>query len=98
LGRRDAELEEHVRHLSEGDQFLGNLHEDRITMLAEGVRVPTHPFSVLPEFQYLLAGRKLEKDLDPYSNKGTEEKWVQAGNLVLTVVPARRFLLPKRED
>jgi uncharacterized protein (DUF362 family) len=28
-----------VRHLSEGGQFLGNLHEDRITMLAEGVRV-----------------------------------------------------------
>ena len=46
-----------VRHLSEGGQFLGNLHEDRITMLAEGVTVPTHPFSVLPEFQYLLAGR-----------------------------------------
>jgi uncharacterized protein (DUF362 family) len=46
-----------VRHLSEGDRFLGNLHEDRITMLAEGVRVPTRPFSVLPEFQYLLAGR-----------------------------------------
>jgi uncharacterized protein (DUF362 family) len=46
-----------VRHLSEGDRFLGNLHEDRITMLAEAVRVPTRPFSVLPEFQYLLAGR-----------------------------------------
>jgi hypothetical protein len=23
-----------VRHLSEADQFLGNLHEDRITMFA----------------------------------------------------------------
>jgi uncharacterized protein (DUF362 family) len=46
-----------VRHLSEGGQFLGNLHEDRITMLAEGVSVPTRPFSVLPEFQYLLARR-----------------------------------------
>ncbi|HUA19960.1 MAG TPA: DUF362 domain-containing protein [Bryobacteraceae bacterium] len=44
-----------VRHLSEGGQFLGNLHEDRITMLAEGVSVPTRPFSVLPEFHYLLA-------------------------------------------
>jgi uncharacterized protein (DUF362 family) len=46
-----------VRHLSEGGQFLGNLHEDQITMLAEGVSVPTRPFSVLPEFQYLLARR-----------------------------------------
>jgi len=46
-----------VRHLSEGGQFLGNLHEDRITMLAERVSVPTRPFSVLPEFQYLLARR-----------------------------------------
>jgi uncharacterized protein (DUF362 family) len=46
-----------VRHLSEGGQFLGNLHEDQITMLAEGVSVPSRPFSVLPEFQYLLTRR-----------------------------------------
>jgi uncharacterized protein (DUF362 family) len=46
-----------VWHLSEGGRFLGNLHEDRITMLAEGVSVPTRPFSVLREFQYLLARR-----------------------------------------
>jgi uncharacterized protein (DUF362 family) len=46
-----------VRHLSEGGQFLGNAREDRITMLGEEVRTPARPFSVLPEFQYLLAGR-----------------------------------------
>jgi uncharacterized protein (DUF362 family) len=46
-----------VRHLSEGGQFLGNLHEDRITMLGEEVIVPTRPFSVLADFQYLLVQR-----------------------------------------
>lgn len=46
-----------IRHLSEGGQFLGNAREDRITMLGEEVRTPARPFSVLPEFQYLLAGR-----------------------------------------
>jgi uncharacterized protein (DUF362 family) len=46
-----------VRHLSEGGQFLGNLHEDRITMLGEEVIVPTRPFSVLADFQYLLVRR-----------------------------------------
>ena len=44
-----------VRHLSEGSHFLGNLREDRIRMLAEEVGAPTRPFSVLPEFRYLLA-------------------------------------------
>jgi hypothetical protein len=44
-----------VRHLSEGGHFLGNLREDRIRMLAEEVGPPTRPFSVLPEFRYLLA-------------------------------------------
>ena len=43
-----------VRHLPEGGQFLGNLQEDRITMLGERLSVPTRPFSVLPAFQYLL--------------------------------------------
>jgi uncharacterized protein (DUF362 family) len=46
-----------VRHLSEGGQFLGNLHEDRITMLGEEVIVPTRPFSVLADLQYLLVQR-----------------------------------------
>jgi uncharacterized protein (DUF362 family) len=44
-----------IRHLSEGGKFLGNLPEDRVTMLAEEVRTPARPFSVLPEFQYLIA-------------------------------------------
>jgi uncharacterized protein (DUF362 family) len=44
-----------VRHLSGGGHFLGNLREDRIRMLAEEVGAPTRPFSVLPEFRYLLA-------------------------------------------
>jgi uncharacterized protein (DUF362 family) len=44
-----------VRHLSAARHFLGNRREDRITMLAEGVGAPTRPFSVLPEFRYLLA-------------------------------------------
>jgi uncharacterized protein (DUF362 family) len=46
-----------VRHLSEGCHFLGNLREDRIRMLAEGVGAPTRPFSVLPEFRYLFAAK-----------------------------------------
>jgi uncharacterized protein (DUF362 family) len=44
-----------IRHLSEGGKFLGNLQEDRVTMLGEEVRTPARPFSVLPEFQYLIA-------------------------------------------
>jgi len=46
-----------VRHISEAGQFLGNLREDRITMLGEEVSVPTRPFSVLADFQYLLVRR-----------------------------------------
>jgi uncharacterized protein (DUF362 family) len=46
-----------VRHLSAACHFLGNLGEDRIRMLAEGVGAPTRPFSVLPEFRYLLAAK-----------------------------------------
>src|SRR3984885_3472208 len=46
-----------VRHLSEGCHFLGNLREDRIRMLAQGVGAPTRPFSVLPEFRYLVAAK-----------------------------------------
>jgi uncharacterized protein (DUF362 family) len=44
-----------VRHLSDGGRFLGNLHTERITMLAESVQRPTRPFTVLPEFEYLRA-------------------------------------------
>ena len=44
-----------IRHLYEGSKFLGNLQEDRVTMLGEEVRTPARPFSVLPEFQYLIA-------------------------------------------
>lgn len=44
-----------VRHLSDGSRFLGNLHADRIAMLAEPAETPIRPFAVLPEFQYLVA-------------------------------------------
>jgi uncharacterized protein (DUF362 family) len=44
-----------VRHLSDGGRFLGNLNAERITMLGEKVQPPTRPFSVLPDFQYLVA-------------------------------------------
>ncbi len=47
-----------VRHLSEGSRFLGNLRADRIAMLAEHAETQVHPFSVLPEFQYLLTGEQ----------------------------------------
>ena len=46
-----------VRHLAEARRFLGNLREDRITMLAAGANTPTFPFSVLPQFHYLQAAR-----------------------------------------
>ena len=44
-----------VRHLLDGSRFLGNLRADRITMLAEPAETRIRPFSVLPEFQYLVA-------------------------------------------
>jgi uncharacterized protein (DUF362 family) len=44
-----------IRHLSDGSRFLGNLHADRIAMLAEPVETPVRPFAMLPEFQYLVA-------------------------------------------
>jgi uncharacterized protein (DUF362 family) len=44
-----------VRHLSDGSRFLGNLGVDRITMLAEPVETRIRPFTVLPEFRYLVA-------------------------------------------
>jgi hypothetical protein len=46
-----------VWHLSEGRHFLGNLREDRFRMLAEGVGALKRPFSVLPEFRYLLVAK-----------------------------------------
>jgi uncharacterized protein (DUF362 family) len=44
-----------VQHLSDGGRFLGNLNAERITLLGEPVHPPTRPFSVLPDFQYLVA-------------------------------------------
>ena len=46
-----------VRHLSDASRFLGNLSEDRIRMLGEGVETPNSPFSVLPQFHYLQAAK-----------------------------------------
>jgi uncharacterized protein (DUF362 family) len=43
-----------VKYLSEGSRFLGNLREDQIVMLAEHPDAPLRPFSVLPEFSYLV--------------------------------------------
>jgi uncharacterized protein (DUF362 family) len=43
-----------VQHLSDGGRFLGNLNANKITLLGERVESPTLPFSVLPEFQYLI--------------------------------------------
>ena len=44
-----------VQHLSDGGRFLGNLNANRITMLGERVEPPARPFSVLPDFEYLIA-------------------------------------------
>jgi uncharacterized protein (DUF362 family) len=44
-----------VQHLSDGGRFLGNLNAERITLLGEPVHPPARPFSVLPDFQYLVA-------------------------------------------
>jgi uncharacterized protein (DUF362 family) len=44
-----------VQHLSDGGRFLGNLNAERFTILGEPVHPPTRPFSVLPDFQYLVA-------------------------------------------
>jgi uncharacterized protein (DUF362 family) len=43
-----------VQHLSDGGRFLGNVNANKITLLGERVESPTLPFSVLPEFQYLI--------------------------------------------
>ena len=44
-----------VQHLSDGGRFLGNLNSNRIMMLGERVEPPARPFSVLPDFEYLIA-------------------------------------------
>jgi uncharacterized protein (DUF362 family) len=43
-----------VKHLQIAGDFLGNLDERAIEMLAESVSVTTRPFAVLPEFSYLI--------------------------------------------
>lgn len=43
-----------VKHLQIAGEFLGNLDERAIEMLAERVSVTTRPFAVLPEFSYLI--------------------------------------------
>jgi uncharacterized protein (DUF362 family) len=44
-----------VQHLSDAGRFLGNLKAERITMLGDRPEPVTRPFSVLPEFHYLVA-------------------------------------------
>jgi uncharacterized protein (DUF362 family) len=44
-----------VQHLSDAGRFLGNLKTERITMLGERAEPVTRPFSILPEFHYLVA-------------------------------------------
>jgi uncharacterized protein (DUF362 family) len=43
-----------VRHIESAAHFLGNLEETRIAMLAESVSLPGRPFSVLPDFSFLI--------------------------------------------
>jgi uncharacterized protein (DUF362 family) len=47
-----------VQHLSDGGRFLGNLNANRIMMLGERVEPPARPFSVLPDFEYLIAPKR----------------------------------------
>jgi len=44
-----------VQHLSDAGRFLGNLKAERITTLGDRPEPVTPPFSVLPEFHYLVA-------------------------------------------
>jgi uncharacterized protein (DUF362 family) len=44
-----------VQHLTDAGRFLGNLKTERITMLGERPEPVARPFSVLPEFHYLVA-------------------------------------------
>ena len=42
-----------IFHIAEAGRFLGNLDQNRITMLAEGMPRNIEPFRVLPKFQNL---------------------------------------------
>ena len=42
-----------IFHIAEAGRFLGNMDQNRITMLAEGMPRNTEPFRVLPQFQNL---------------------------------------------
>ena len=44
-----------IQHMSDAGRFLGNLKTERITMLGERAEPVTRPFSILPEFHYLVA-------------------------------------------
>ena len=46
-----------VRHIREGSHFLGHAESDRIVMTGEPMPNSIEPFSVLPDFRYLLASR-----------------------------------------
>jgi uncharacterized protein (DUF362 family) len=43
-----------VTHIQEGSRFLGNADSNRIAMIGETMPKSVEPFSVLPEFRYLL--------------------------------------------
>lgn len=43
-----------VQHIEMASHFLGNLEETRIELLAEPLHRPTRPFSVLPDFSFLV--------------------------------------------
>ena len=42
-----------IFHIEEAGRFLGNMDQNRITMLAEGIPRNIEPFRVLPQFQNL---------------------------------------------
>lgn len=44
---------ERVQYIDRAAEFLGNLDEARITMLAEPMIAPSHPFELLPDFTFL---------------------------------------------
>jgi hypothetical protein len=42
-----------IFHIAEAGRFLGNMDQNRITMLAEGMPRNIEPFRVIPQFQSL---------------------------------------------
>jgi uncharacterized protein (DUF362 family) len=46
-----------VLHIREGSRFLGNTESNRMVMIGEPIPKSIEPFSVLPDFRYLLVGR-----------------------------------------